>query len=92
MRPMLFLMLGILSASCVEMPNRPKIDHICIADASLPGGACSKGQGQKFTMTMAELNGHQCVSLEDAQKINNYVIDLQKTILELQKNLELQKK
>lgn len=85
MRLMLCLMLLLLGSSCVEQPNRPKIDHICIVDASLPGCACSRGNGNKFTLTLNECDGHEAISQEDAKKIKIYIIDLEKLILELQK-------
>jgi hypothetical protein len=85
MRLMPCLMLGLIATSCVESPNRPKIDHTCIVDASLPGCACSRGNGNKFTLSLQECDGHEAVSLEDSKKIKIYIIDLEKLVLELQK-------
>lgn len=85
MRLMLLLALGFLVSGCPEEINRPKIDHICLVDASLPGCACSRGNNDKFTLTLQECDKHEAVSLEDAKKIKIYIIDLEKKILELQK-------
>lgn len=85
MQRMLLLMLGISGISCVESPERPKIDHLCLVDAQLPGCACSRGGGDKFYLTIDECSGHEALSQNDAKKIKVYIIELEKKILELQK-------
>lgn len=85
MRLIACFLLGLLASSCVEEVTRPKIDHICLVDASLPGCACSRGNGDKFNLSLNDCDGHEAVSLEDSKKIKIYIIDLEKKILELQK-------
>ncbi len=85
MRLHLYLIAGAILSGCVDEVHRPSLDHICIVDKNIPGCACSRGKGKEFMLTMEKCDGHKAVSLEDAKKIDIYIIDLQKKILELQK-------
>lgn len=85
MRLLPFLIAGVILSGCVDEVHRPSLDHICLVDKDIPGCSCSRGEGKEFKLSMEDCDGHKAVSLEDAKKIDIYIIDLQKKILELQK-------
>lgn len=75
MLPLLFLLLGISLVSCG--PNRPPLS-ICFFSSQDRVMKCSDPKGQAFEVTIENMNGYFGLNPRDAEKLLEYVTDLEK--------------
>lgn len=78
MRLPLLLLVGILSF-CGCAPKAPKLTF-CIVDGEVPACYCVGPDGRQFDLTMMECDKFIAQPPSDAQKLRQYVLDLEKRV------------
>lgn len=77
------LLIGISVSSC--LPPRPHVDF-CRIKWEVPQGChCTDGDKRNYDLTPIECGNHLAFAPRDIEAAQNYMIQLEKTVLELQK-------
>lgn len=80
MRSALLLPLGILSLALVSCgPKAPKMTF-CIVDGTVPACYCVAPDGKQYDLTILECDKFIAQPPADAQKLRQYVLDLERKV------------